>query len=182
MVTDLNLVISANPATTQCRTCSSTRWARRHPSERSVACDRVDDAAITSDAIRGLEANKTGFYALDDVDLFNILCIPAAAKLDATSLQAVVSEGTAYCTLHRAMFILDIPRRVNGVAQMQTWMSLNDSLRKPTGGLFSRLRIPDPLNGNGCGTWRRAVRWRVFGGNGCVRGVWKAPAAWKSSS
>src|SRR5262249_42523781 len=100
------------------------------------------------------------------------------AKLDAATMQAVVSEGTAYCTLHRAMFIVDIPATVNGVAQMQTWMSLNDSLRKPNSVVyFPRLRIPDPLNGNRlrdvAPSGTMAGLWAA---TDVSRGVWKAPA------
>ena len=36
----------------------------------------ADAAALT-----GIRANKTGLYALEEADLFNILCIPAAAGL-----------------------------------------------------------------------------------------------------
>ncbi len=36
-------------------------------------------AAVTS-ALIGVPLNKTGLYALEDVDLFNILCLPLAAR------------------------------------------------------------------------------------------------------
>jgi|SRR5579859_881550 len=137
-----------------------------------------DDTAIDDVAIRGLEANKTGFYALDDVDLFNILCIPAAAKLNDTAMLAVISEATTYCDNHRAMFIVDIPSTVGDVPGMQTWMTQHDTLRdRNLAVYFPRVRIPDPLNGS---------RLRDVGPSGTLaglwaatdvnRGVWKAPA------
>ena len=142
-----------------------------------------DDTKITDTAIRGLEINKTGFYALDDVDLFNILCIPAATtgtvlNFSASQVQGIIAEAIAYCDAHRAMFIVDIPATVNDLASMQTWMTQNDSLRNINSAVyFPRVRIPDPLN-NG--------RLRDVGPSGTLaglwaetdvtRGVWKAPA------
>jgi Bacteriophage tail sheath protein len=143
----------------------------------------MNDTKIDDVAIRGLEANKTGFYALDDVDLFNILCIPAATTgsvlaLSASQVQAIISEATVYCDDHRAMFIVDIPATVNDLPSMQTWMTQNDSLRNINSAVyFPRVRIPDPLN---------AGRLRDVGPSGTLaglwaatdvaRGVWKAPA------
>jgi phage tail sheath protein FI len=142
-----------------------------------------DDTKITDLAIRGLEASKTGFYALDDVDLFNILCIPAATtgtplSLSASQVQGIVAEAEVYCDNHRAMFIVDIPANVKDLPGMQTWMTQNNSLRNINAAVyFPRIRIPDPLN-NG--------RLRDVGPSGTIaglwaatdvnRGVWKAPA------
>jgi phage tail sheath protein FI len=142
-----------------------------------------DDTMITDVTIRGLEAGKTGLYALDDVDLFNILCIPAATtgtalKLTDTNAQAIVSEATVYCRNRRAMFIVDIPPAVNNLPGMQTWMTQHDTLRDINSAVyFPRVRIPDPENGG---------RLRDVGASGTMaglwaatdvaRGVWKAPA------
>jgi phage tail sheath protein FI len=142
-----------------------------------------DDAKITDAAIRGLQANKTGMYALEDVDLFNTLCIPAAItgttlNFTGDQVRGIISEATVFCSAHRAMLIIDIPKTVNDVPAMQTWMTQNDSLRKVnTATYFPRVRIPDPLN-NG--------RLRDVGPSGTLaglwaatdvnRGVWKAPA------
>jgi phage tail sheath protein FI len=179
VATDLNLIITANPATSAISNVQQYSLGAAPPvGAQSTPVTGVDDAAITSAAIRGLEASKTGFYALDDVDLFNILCIPAAAKLDSASMQAVLSEGTAYCTTHRAMFIVDIPSSVTDVPGMQTWMAQNDSLRKTNSVVyFPRVRIPDPLNGSRlrdvAPSGTMAGLWAA---TDVARGVWKAPA------
>jgi len=143
----------------------------------------ADGGNIDDVAIRGLPANKTGFYALDDVDLFNILCIPAATTgsrlgLSISQVQSIIAEATTYCDDHRAMIIVDIDANVNDVPSMQTWMTMNDSLRNINAAVyFPRVRIPDPLNGG---------RLRDVGPSGTLaglwaatdvaRGVWKAPA------
>ena len=144
----------------------------------------IDLTKITDVSIRGLEASKTGMYALDDVDLFNILCIPAATRgntsitLSDTQVFTIISEATTYCDNHRAMFIADVPPDVKDIAAMQTWMLQNDGLRNTNSTIyFPRVKISDPLNGS---------RLRDVGPSGTLaglwaatdvaRGVWKAPA------
>ncbi len=126
----------------------------------------------------GLPLQKTGLYALEDVDLFNILCVPLASNLGATDFQAVISSATAYCDARRAFLIVDIPAEVKDLGHMQTWMSQNDTLRDTNSAVyFPRVLIPDPLNDfrlrdvAPCGTI--AGLYALTDAN---RGVWKAPA------
>ena len=128
--------------------------------------------------LQGLSANKTGLYALEDVDLFNILCLPRAADLAAGAMQAVVSAAEAYCESRRAFMIVDIPQTIGDPSGMQAWMAVNDSLRHKNAAVyFPRTFVQDPLN---------AFRLRNLGASGTMaglyaatdasRGVWKAPA------
>jgi hypothetical protein len=128
--------------------------------------------------LQGLLANKTGLYALEDVDLFNIFCIPRAADLGASDMQAVVAAAEAYCEARRAFMIVDIPQTVPDPPGMQAWMAANDSLRDKNAAVyFPRTLVPDPLN---------AFRLRNLAASGTMaglyaatdasRGVWKAPA------
>jgi phage tail sheath protein FI len=137
-----------------------------------------DGGAPGAAQIIGLQLNKTGIYALEDVDLFNILCVPVAATLGATDFQAVISAATAYCDARRAFLVVDIPPAVTNPAAMQTWMAQNDTLRDKNNAVyFPRTLIPDPLNN---------FRLRDVAPSGTVaglyaqtdanRGVWKAPA------
>jgi phage tail sheath protein FI len=137
-----------------------------------------DGGAPGAAQIIGLQLNKTGIYALEDVDLFNILCLPVAATLGAIDFQAVISAATSYCDARRAFLIVDIPPAVTNPAAMQTWMSQNDTLRDKNNAVyFPRTLIPDPLNN---------FRLRDIAPSGTVaglyaqtdanRGVWKAPA------
>jgi phage tail sheath protein FI len=130
---------------------------------------------------------KTGMFALENADVFNILCIPAASKLDAspplTNFGSVISNATEYCGVRRAFLIVDIPSTVRDVATMQTFMSQNDTLRdRNNATYFPRVMIPDPLNNN---------RLRDVGPSGTLaglyaltdvnRGAWKAPAGTEAS-
>jgi phage tail sheath protein FI len=132
-------------------------------------------------SIQGVQANKTGLFALEEADMFNILCIPRAAEIGVTdepSMQAIVSTAVHYCEDRRAFMIVDIPATVTTPADMQTWMAGNDTLRHRNAAVyFPRPLGQDPLNG---------FRLRGFGASGTLagiyaatdaaRGVWKAPA------
>ncbi|MGD8909786.1 MAG: phage tail sheath subtilisin-like domain-containing protein [Chromatiales bacterium] len=128
--------------------------------------------------LRGSLAAKTGIYALEDADLFNILCLPRAAELNANDMAAVVNEAQNYCETRRAFMIVDLPSDIDTMQEARDWLDANANLRhQNSAAYFPRPRIPDPLNSN---------RLKAVGASGSVaglyartdatRGVWKAPA------
>lgn len=151
----------------------------------------VLDATGFSKALQGDPNLKTGMYALERIApfIFNILCIPAAAKLyvpvvgNYTSVYAAAKE---FCDTKRAFLIVDIPPGVDTLVKMTDesgFLGVLDSMRDKNAAVyFPRLVIPDPLAGN---------RPRNFGPSGTLagiytrtdvaRGVWKAPAGTDTS-
>lgn len=134
--------------------------------------------AMPASAFRGSAAAYSGIYALEDVDLFNVLSIPDAPKFSPTDMQSLYQEAEIYVEGRRAMIIVDIPENVVQIDQMQAWMTANDSLRHPNAAVYyPRTFTPDPLNqgrlkslapsGTIAGLWARTDT---------ARGVWKAPA------
>jgi phage tail sheath protein FI len=132
---------------------------------------------VPASAFRGVPLLKTGMYALDDMDLVNIICMPDLPRL-AADYFSVYSEAITYAESRRSMIIVDIPRDVLTIDQIQTWMATNDGLRDPNSVVYyPRTMIPDPLNNNRqlslassgtiAGLWARTD---------VARGVWKAPA------
>ncbi len=128
--------------------------------------------------ILGVRTSKTGLFALEDVDIFNILCIPRAADLPAPEPFNVYSAAEVYCLERRAFLIVDIPRNIDTVQEMKDWLDSNSGLRSRNAAVyFPRLRVGDPLN---------QFRLRDFAPSGTMaglyartdseRGVWKAPA------
>lgn len=131
--------------------------------------------------------SKSGLYALENVDLFNILCIPRAAMvsgvnaLSATEANNVYAQAVRYCEERRAMFIVDTPNNVSGVDGIQTFL---ESLPKSRNAVtyFPRVKVADPLNN---------FRLRSVGASGTIagvwartdtqRGIWKAPAGIEAS-
>lgn len=67
-----------------------------------------DGTALTFTDYEGSEANRTGLYALDKADLFNLLCIPPFTR-DTDVATSTWSAALAYCKDRRAMLIVDPP-------------------------------------------------------------------------
>ncbi|TCO70121.1 phage tail sheath C-terminal domain-containing protein [Rhodovulum euryhalinum] len=122
----------------------------------------------------------TGMFALDNVDLFNILCLPAAADLTETNRNAVYANAINYCEQRRAMCVLDIPSGTNTLTEMTDLIADLEAagLRSANSAIFyPRVQIPDPTDdfrlrdvgasGTMAGVWARTDT---------ARGVWKAPA------
>ena len=127
---------------------------------------------------QGVLAARTGLFALEDVDLFNILAMPEVAAMPPADTSAVYTVAEAYIEERRAMLIVDIPANVRALDHMQTWINDNAGLRHRNAAVyFPRTLIPDPMNRN---------RLRSIGASGTIaglyartdtqRGVWKAPA------
>jgi phage tail sheath protein FI len=125
----------------------------------------------------GNQAAKTGMYALEDVDLFNLLVIPEASA--GNGLMNVLTEAIAYCTRRRAFMIIDAPVNMATFAQAQTWIGGPASpLRSRNAALyFPRLREPDPLKGGVVQTFPAGGALAgIYARTDSERGVWKAPA------
>jgi phage tail sheath protein FI len=152
--------------------------------DKSIVGTDGGDAKSSIDA-KGLIGDpnaKTGMYALLDVDLFNILCIPATMNLSDSDAFQIATKATELCTARRAMYVLDVPqptdRTRDTVPEIMSWLDEHAGLRSKNAAVyFPRLDIADPLNG---------FRPRKVASSGTVaglwartdgtRGVWKAPA------
>jgi phage tail sheath protein FI len=119
-------------------------------------------------------------FALDRVDLFNILCIPRAVADDVsdTETMAIYSAALAFCQDKRAFLLVDVPSSVDEMQDVEDWLDDHDGLRDKNSALyFPRTQIPDPVN---------EFRLRSVAASGTMagifartdsqRGVWKAPA------
>ena len=135
----------------------------------------------------GDQATFTGIYALEKVDLFNLLSIPDAtralpsdpAALDpAVNPVAIYSQAIPYCDQRRAFLLVDPPPQVASVSGAVDWISARLGITDPNGAAFwPRLRLPDPANGYKLRTFAPSgVVAGVFATTDGSRGVWKAPA------
>jgi len=124
--------------------------------------------------IAGSESDKSGIYALDKVDLFNILVMP-----DQQVGVAVQTEAVAYCERRRAFMIIDLPETVTTAAAAEAWMaSTATGLRSSNAALyFPHLRAPDPSRNGVVRTFPAAGAIAgLYARTDAARGVWKAPA------
>jgi len=128
----------------------------------------------TADLLLGDQLKQTGIYALEAIapDVFNIMCIPATALLDADNLAAVIAPVQAYCASKRAMYILDLPAAFDETPSYDGQLSaitnftndvVADNRDSGTVLYFPRLTIADPLNQN---------RSRGVGASGTLAGIW----------
>ncbi len=141
-----------------------------------------------SPELMGSPTAFTGIYALDKVDLFNILCIPDATravpsdpnKLDAPNVDpnTIFDEAITYCKKRRAFLLIDAPPDVNDVATATDWKSSKLTVHDSNAAAyFPRLRLPDPLNNSQLRTFAPCgVVAGLYARMDAGRGVWKAPA------
>jgi phage tail sheath protein FI len=136
-----------------------------------------DGQAFTGDPV-----SKQGIFALEDVDLFNLLCIPRTAIVNGTDalpppeVQTVLTLAQTYCEKRRAFFLMDTPTGIDEPQEIKN--ALTHLPRHRNAALYyPRLHIPDPLSN---------FQLRSVGASGTIaglcartdsaRGVWKAPA------
>lgn len=130
----------------------------------------------------GMRTNKQGIFALENADLFNLLCIPPYTASNDVDTD-LLAQSVAYCHERRAMMIVD---------SKSTWTKKDTAVKEFSDGtypgitgpdrtygalFFPRVRQPNPLRDDqveefaSCG----AVA-GVFARTDASRGVWKAPA------
>ena len=138
-----------------------------------------DGLAVTKDSFTGTgkEAAKQGLFALEQADLFNLLCIPpylAAGDVD----MGLIDEAIKYCEKRRAMLLIDSPTNWHDKETAKSGIETEvGAASKNAAIFFPRLRQPNPLRDNQpedfvpCG----AVA-GLFARTDTTRGVWKAPA------
>jgi hypothetical protein len=129
----------------------------------------------------GVEADRTGFYALDSVDLFNIMVLPGDGITSETEWQAIRAAAAVYCQGKRAFLVLDAPVgwTKNNLLAAQT--SDVQNFRAAIGDsdincavYYPRVQIND--NGTLRYTGASGMVAGVYAATDSARGVWKAPA------
>lgn len=134
------------------------------------------DALEVTDFLKS-RADKLGLYALEQADLFNLLCLPPY-KIDGNVDANLIDAAISYCEERRAMLLVDPPANWNSKESAKTGIETEvGSASKNAAIFFPRLRQPNPLRDNQvesfapCG----AVA-GLFARTDTQRGVWKAPA------
>jgi len=129
-------------------------------------------AADIYSAFIGSRADRTGIFALEAVDLFNLLCLPAITD------PGVLADAVSYCQERRAFLIADAPFDKTSPAAMVTTISGTDLPKSDYAAVYYPwIRIADPLKSgklrptSPCGTIAG-----LYARTDSNRGVWKAPA------
>jgi uncharacterized protein len=115
---------------------------------------------------------RRGIYALESVDLFNLMCLPGVTN------SGVLTDAVAYCQEKRAFLVVDAPRSATTPDAMATLASGTALPKSDHAAVyFPWVWIPDPLKGGRprlsapCGTIAG-----VYARTDARRGIWKAPA------
>ncbi len=146
----------------------------------------ADSDSLNAADLTGDPELRTGIHALDNVDLFNILCIPPdPADADYGDLATLYQAAALYCLQRRAMLILDPPKawsdqarqgRVDQIQPTDLGIGGPELEARNCAVYFPRIRKADPRTGQietfpPCGAIAG-----IYAATDNTRGVWKAPA------
>ena len=152
----------------------------------------VANAATAAAEVQGDATAKTGLYALEKTDIFNLLCVPPLVYETGTPPDTVRNESDVtmgvwtaaanLCKERRALLVVDAPSTwtltgtnaatgTNGVSTFSAIARENAAL------YFPRLRMNDPLHDDALADFAPCgVIAGVMTRTDRDRGVWKAPA------
>ena len=163
---------------------NKTFWEDDNASTKVADSDKASDGqALDQTAYEGNKNDKTGLFALEKADLFNLLCIPADVRGESTPA-AVYQMAMRYCKDRRAMLIVDPPHDWSCANDITS----NDNRKLKDLGLsgeesrnaalyFPRVREADPLRDGQIDTFVPCgIIVGVMARTDTARGVWKAPA------
>jgi phage tail sheath protein FI len=117
-------------------------------------------------------ADRKGIYALESVDIFNLLCLPGVTD------SGILADADSYCQERRAFMIIDAPHITKKPSEMVTVISGTALPKSDHAAVYYPwIRIADPLKG---GKLRSCPPSGTVAGlyarTDSARGVWKAPA------
>ena len=152
------------------------------PSYIGVASKVKDDGNPVSDTIvQGSAAAKTGLFALDKAEEFNLLCIPPHSYPSGDIGPGLIDAAISYCTERRAMLLIDPPSGWIDKAKARAGMNGPDiGSPSPNAAIyFPRIVRPSPFPAD-AGATRAFVPCGAVAGviarTDTSRGIWKAPA------
>ncbi len=140
-----------------------------------------NDTGLAQADVVGSESAKTGLYALEKADLFNLLVIPPYTAAGDTD-SAVWPIAAAYCERRRAMLLIDPPAAWASKDAAKTGLTTgagaaNFTTSKNAALYFPRIVRGNPLHDNMLESFAPSGAVAgVFSRTDAARGVWKAPA------
>ncbi|QID17625.1 phage tail sheath family protein [Nitrogeniibacter mangrovi] len=175
------------------------------PTDGTVAAGGTpgDGSPVIDTQVTGDANARTGIFALDDADLFNLLCIPPLGVDSDTPPggagaswpdvdPATWAAAASYCQDRRAMVIVDPPAAwtaspstaiadaETGVNALRGTIGNDDAINAMA--YFPRLRMPDPLSENRLASFAPCGAIAgIIARTDVQRGVWKAPAGLAAS-
>lgn len=187
----VDAVLASSSALVRVRQSAPTDESPDDATETAVGTATDDGAAITDTELTGDRDARTGIFALEAADLFNLLVIPPLTR-EADVDDATWAAAADYCQERRAVLLIDPPTdwTANTATAIADAVAGANALRATVGNdkainaavYYPRLRMPDPLSENRptdfapCG----AVA-GIIARTDVTRGAWKAPAGLDAS-
>jgi len=141
----------------------------------------TDGGAYTLNEFQGSPVTHTGVHALDTVNLFNLMIVPADQGVPAAVHETLWGPASDYCDKHRAFLVIDSPPNwvANGVPTVVNNTALLDNLRAlvirdHSAVYFPYLRYSDGGLVRSIGAAGAVAG--LMARTDSTRGVWKAPA------
>jgi phage tail sheath protein FI len=158
--------------------------ARPTAAEADATGGARGEALTTGADYLGTEEDKTGLFALDKADLFNLLCIPPDSR-DGDTPVGVYGRAMTYCKERRAMLIVDPPAAWSANKERAATLArdglgalgLSGTDARNAALYFPRIVKADPNREGQSDTFVPCgVVAGVTARTDAQRGVWKAPA------
>ena len=140
---------------------------------------------LSVETYTGDQDQRTGIYALEKIELFNIMCIPPDQRIAGNDIDPLVyTEALNYCFERRAMLIVDPPTTWLGevkngnISQLQpTQVGIEGPETINAAVYFPRVIKEDPMMKNQLDTFSACgIIAGIYAATDVTRGVWKAPA------
>jgi phage tail sheath protein FI len=135
----------------------------------------TDGEALQHDDFEGDPAGKTGIYALEHADIFNLLYIPPyqAEGVD----KGVLIAAAAYCEKRRAFLLVDPPESWKTKQLAKDGFPMSGLSSNNAAVYFPHIQVPNPLRDNQVEKFGPGGAIAgIFARTDATRGVWKAPA------
>lgn len=120
-------------------------------------------------------APKQGLYALDDVELFNILVLPGISD------PSTIIDAAAYCEQRDAFYIVDPPTAQDPAAMLALAQGTTLPKSDHAAIYWPYIRVGDPNTGGLRSTAPAGALAGVYARTDGQRGIWKAPAGTDAS-
>lgn len=152
----------------------------------TVSAEGIDTGPLDAASYTQGTDTKSGLFALQKADLFNLLCIPPDARGDSAMPDGTVYQAAAeICQKKRAMLIVDPPSQwakiketaANAAASGLDMLGISGENARNAALYFPRVIESDPMRDGQLEVFAPCgVIAGVMARTDATRGVWKAPA------
>ncbi|HEX8380449.1 MAG TPA: phage tail sheath C-terminal domain-containing protein [Allosphingosinicella sp.] len=130
--------------------------------------------------LAGNSTNRTGIYALDAMQIVNLICVPDMADMDAPSYLTAATAVLNYALQRRAFAILDIPSAIVRPSQAVSWITNTPGTLGAgiisAAAYFPQVEVPSPFSTTPQLLGASGTMAGLYAATDVARGVWKAPA------